>query len=65
MCFCLFIQMTFSVFLPIGSCADIIQAGFSNGLYDTAILYILKSVLFALEYLHKAGYIHRRVLLHQ
>ena len=35
------------------------DAGFPNGLYDTAIVYILRNVLLALEYLHKAGYIHR------
>eukprot|EP00112_Aurelia_sp_Birch-Aquarium-sp1_P018249 Seg433.1 transcript_id=Seg433.1/GoldUCD/mRNA.D3Y31 product="STE20-related kinase adapter protein alpha" protein_id=Seg433.1/GoldUCD/D3Y31 len=48
-------------FFDYGSCADIIQAGFQNGLPDAAIIYILKSVLQGLEYLHKAGYVHRAI----
>jgi len=48
-------------FFDYGSCTDVIHAGFPNGLYDTAILYILRNVLLALEYLHKAGYIHRAI----
>jgi len=48
-------------FFDYGSCADIIQAGFPNGLNEMAITYILRNVLKALEYIHRVGYIHRAV----
>eukprot|EP00794_Sanderia_malayensis_P003690 gene3690-4208_t len=44
-----------------GSCSDILAAGFPNGLNEMAVAYIMKSVLQALDYLHKSGYIHRAV----
>eukprot|EP00795_Rhopilema_esculentum_P013983 gene13983-4947_t len=48
-------------FFDYGSCSDIIQAGFPNGLQETAVLYILRSVLQGVHYLHTAGYIHRAI----
>lgn len=44
-----------------GSCRDLIHAFFQAGLGETAIVYILRDVLRALEYLHNRGIIHRGV----
>jgi len=44
-----------------GSCHDLIVAEFKNGLPIFFVTMVLRSVLLALCYLHKMGYIHRAV----
>ncbi|KAK7497587.1 hypothetical protein BaRGS_00011227 [Batillaria attramentaria] len=63
--FCSFIHQhelwTVMPAMGFGSCRDLIHAFFQAGLTETAIVYILRDVLRALEYLHGRGIIHRGV----
>ncbi|XP_022343496.2 STE20-related kinase adapter protein alpha-like isoform X1 [Crassostrea virginica] len=47
--------------LGYGSARDVLHAYFKTGLPETAIAYILRDVVSALEYLHVRGIIHRSV----
>ena len=42
-----------------GSCYDVMCAEFRHGLPLLLVGFILRSVVLALEYIHKMGYIHR------
>lgn len=44
-----------------GSCRDLMHAYFTAGLPETTIVYVLRDVLRALDYLHSRGIIHRGV----
>ncbi|XP_076456313.1 STE20-related kinase adapter protein alpha-like isoform X2 [Babylonia areolata] len=44
-----------------GSCRDLMHAYFTAGLPETTIVYVLRDVLRALEYLHDRGLIHRGI----
>ncbi|XP_065831065.1 STE20-related kinase adapter protein alpha-like [Oscarella lobularis] len=48
-------------FMEFGSCSDVINAGFKDGLPELLIAAILRDVVSALDYLHGLGYIHRSV----
>ncbi|CAG0886987.1 unnamed protein product [Darwinula stevensoni] len=48
-------------YMDYGSAADLLQTYFNDGLPESAISIIMKSVLSALEYLHKKQIIHRGV----
>ncbi|KAL8559330.1 hypothetical protein ACOMHN_060020 [Nucella lapillus] len=63
--FCSFIhQHELWIIMPpmgFGSCRDLMHAFFTAGLPETSIMYVLRDVLRALEYLHSRGIIHRGV----
>eukprot|EP00058_Branchiostoma_floridae_P022166 XP_002607656.1 hypothetical protein BRAFLDRAFT_84655 [Branchiostoma floridae] len=46
-------------FMSFGSCRDLINSHFTDGLGETTIACILRDVLLALDYIHKMGYVHR------
>ncbi|CAH1241587.1 STRADA [Branchiostoma lanceolatum] len=48
-------------FMSFGSCRDLINSHFTDGLGETTIACILRDVLLALDYIHKMGYVHRSV----
>ncbi|KPJ06867.1 STE20-related kinase adapter protein alpha [Papilio machaon] len=50
-----------SPLMSLGSCRDVLDRYFQEGLPELACAIILRDVLFALQYLHKQLYIHRSV----
>lgn len=42
-----------------GSCRDLLNTHFNDGLPETAIGLVIRDVLDGLDYIHKKGYIHR------
>ncbi|KAJ1526699.1 hypothetical protein ONE63_008279 [Megalurothrips usitatus] len=50
-----------SPLMAFGSCRDLLNRHFTEGLPELAISYILKDILQALDYIHRKGYVHRAV----
>lgn len=50
-----------SPLMGFGSCRDLINAHFNEGLPENAIGLLLKDILEGLDYMHRRGYIHRAV----
>ncbi|KAF0462181.1 kinase-like protein [Gigaspora margarita] len=48
-------------YMSAGSCSDIMKTSFPDGFEEAVIATILKQALQGLDYLHKAGHIHRDV----
>ncbi|XP_005094466.1 STE20-related kinase adapter protein alpha [Aplysia californica] len=47
--------------MAFGSCRDLMHAYFNSGLPEQAILFVLRDVLSAVEYIHHRGVIHRGI----
>ncbi|XP_066262328.1 STE20-related kinase adapter protein alpha [Euwallacea similis] len=50
-----------SPIMAFGSCRDLLNLHFNEGLPEQAIIIILRDLLDALKYLHQKGYIHRAI----
>ncbi|KAL1513730.1 hypothetical protein ABEB36_003102 [Hypothenemus hampei] len=50
-----------SPLMAYGSCQDLLNQHFNEGLCEQAIVIILRDLLDALNYIHKKGYIHRAI----
>lgn len=45
-----------------GSVRDVLNTHFPTGLPEYAVSFILRDLLYALDYIHVRGYIHRQVI---
>lgn len=50
-----------SPLMAYGSCRDLLNQHFNEGLPEQAIIIVLRDLLDALNYIHKKGYIHRAI----
>lgn len=48
-----------SSLMSFGSCHDLLEYHFPDGLPEPVIAFVLRDVLQALDYMHRKGYIHR------